>query len=72
MDSLKSGKLAMHFIYQGIEFQMNVTKHFIDLFSKYLALFLVHRNQVLNAIVWNSKISDARPCLTLNISVSNC
>ena len=38
MDSLKSGKLAMHFIYQGIEFQMNVTKHFIDLFSKYLAL----------------------------------
>ena len=38
MDSLKSGKLAMHFIYQGIEFQMNGTKHFIDLFSKYLAL----------------------------------
>ena len=38
MDSLKSGTLAMHFIYQGIEFQMNGTKHFIDLFSKYLAL----------------------------------
>ena len=79
-DFLKSDKVTIFIVLQGIEFQVTEPKYLIEFVPKYSVLiFGTTRSDfdhgcvdilfITNILL---KTSDVRPCLTLNISIANC